>query len=462
MEKRKDLSGAVLHDTYRLVRKMAQGGMGELYEAEHARLSGKRYAVKLLLGEVADLPDMYARFRREAEITSALGHDNIVEVLDFYETDDGRPFMVMEYLQGEDLACLLERQGRLQPPEVVALAQQVGDALAAAHARGVVHRDMKPENIYMVPAQQGDMPWRAKVLDFGISKIRDSRSVVTMDRAVLGTPYYMSPEQAEGSVGDIDAATDIFALGTICYYSLTGRLPFDAPTMPGVIYKICHHEPQPPSELIPGLPAEVDAVIARALAKKKADRWPTVQAFVSALAEALQGAAVQRPAPITARGLGDIPAPAPAPAPAATREATTLSRSAGEQLAAAPRRGVGPVKIAGAAALALVLAAAGWALFAAGGEEPPAPDPVAAAAALMQDEPVAEAPTDAGLMEAPPDIARVDSAPDAGLDRGKPDRQLRPRPMRRPARRKRPSFQRRSKPRGGGSKDNARDRYESL
>jgi serine/threonine protein kinase len=362
MEYKKDLSGAVLHDTYRLVRKLAQGGMGELYEAEHARLAGKRYAVKLLLQEAAELPEMVARFRREAEITSELGHPNIVEVLDFHETEAGRPFLVMEFLEGEDLGAVLQRRGRLSPAEVVVLVRQVGDALAAAHAHGVVHRDMKPENIYISPPGEDGLR-RAKVLDFGISKIRHSRSVVTREHSVLGTPYYMSPEQAIGEVGEIDQATDIFALGTICYLCLTGRLPFDAPTMPGVIYKICHTDPMPAREVLAELPAEVDVVLGRALAKAKADRHPSMEAFVQALVAALESAPGLRPAPVTARGLGPEPPPASA---VRVRQATTLSRSAGEQRPARAGAGRG-VKLAALVVVALVLSLSAWAMLSRGG-----------------------------------------------------------------------------------------------
>ena len=280
--------GMVLHDTYRVLRKINEGGMGAVYEAEHARLKNKRYAVKVLHRSVTRVPNVYERFRREAEIASELGHPNIVDVLDFYETEDRQPYLVMEYLQGEDLACVLERRGRLPPAEVLQVMQQVGDALGAAHGQGIVHRDMKPENIFMVHAE-GSQPL-AKVLDFGISKIRHSKSVVTQADSVFGTPYYMSPEQAEGRVEDIDQGTDIFALGTICYQALTGELPFDAPTIPGVVYRICHTEPTPPSQRAPGLPPVVDAVLSRALAKDRRQRFQQTSELVHALQVALADA----------------------------------------------------------------------------------------------------------------------------------------------------------------------------
>ena len=318
------LVGRILHDTYRVMRKIAEGGMGAVYAAEHARLPNKRFAIKVLHPGVAKLPQVFERFRREAMIASELGHPNIVDVLDFFETREGQPFLVMEYLEGQDLAAVLRARGRLSPDLLEQVLSQVGSALAAAHELGVVHRDLKPENIFVTDLESGTPT--VKVLDFGISKIRDSKSVVTQAQAVMGTPYYMSPEQAEGQVEDIDHATDIFALGTICYEALTGKLPFDAPTMPGVIYKICHAEPEPPSLVWPVLPPQVDSVIAMALAKKKEDRFLKVSDFVSALVSALhkESCGVQNneeasPKKIgkTRQGLAGLPEQAKTPAPPA-------------------------------------------------------------------------------------------------------------------------------------------------
>jgi len=279
------LIGQILHETYRIERKLAEGGMGAIYEASHVRLPKKRFAVKLLLGDVADKPDIFARFRREAEIATELGHPNIVDVLDFHETTEGQPYIVMELLDGEDLGARLRRSGTLEPAWLARLMTQVGSALQAAHSKGIVHRDMKPENIFLVSG--GAVEPMAKVLDFGISKIKHSKSVVTQANAVFGTPYYMSPEQAVGNVADIDAATDIFALGTICYQALSGAAPFEAPTVPGIIYKVCHEYPVPISTVVPGLPPALDPVLNRALAKDKAERYQRVDEFVADLEAAI-------------------------------------------------------------------------------------------------------------------------------------------------------------------------------
>jgi len=283
-EQSEALVGEVLHDTYRLTRLIAEGGMGSIYEAVHVTLSKKKFAVKVLHPYVAKVPNAYTRFRREAEIATELGHPNIIDVLDFRKTDTGQPYLVMEYLEGEDLGTKLERHGRISPAAVMHVMKQVGSGLQSANDQGIVHRDMKPENIFIVGSGRAA---KVKILDFGISKIRHRKSVVTQDQAVLGTPYYMSPEQAEGEVRDIDHATDIFALGSICYQCLSGSLPFDAPTMPGVVYKICHVDPRPLSSLIENMPESVDRVLGKAMAKKKRSRYQRAEEFVQDLGQAL-------------------------------------------------------------------------------------------------------------------------------------------------------------------------------
>ncbi len=283
--------GVVLHDTHRLVRFIGEGGMGAVYEAVHVRLSKRRFAIKILKAMQTGSTTPYARFKREAEIATSLGHPNIVDVLDFYETEDGRPCMVMELLQGEDLESLLHRVGRLEAPQLLPILKQVGAALQAVHDRSVVHRDLKPANIFLVTGDRGQV----KLLDFGISKIRDEDTVLTSNVAMIGTPQYMSPEQSIGQSADVDHTTDIFALGIICYQALSGRLPFDAPTIPGVLYKICHEEPPSLSELVEALPPGVAPVLALALAKERSKRFSRVDAFVAALERAFNEAATLPP-----------------------------------------------------------------------------------------------------------------------------------------------------------------------
>ena len=282
-----DPIGQVLHDAYRLTRLIGEGGMGSVYEAVHVRLAQKRFAVKLLHPSVAKMTNVYARFRREAEIATKLGHPNIVEVLDFNKTEHGQAYMVMEFLEGEDLSSRLHQMERLPPAEVARIMTQVGSALHCAHHSGIVHRDMKPANIFLV-SRPGEEERQAKILDFGISKIRHSTTMLTGDATILGTPSYMSPEQADGLVRDIDQTTDIFALAVICYQILSGKLPFNAPTPSGVLYQVCHAQPDPVSEFVPGLPKEVDPVLFRALAKQKEARYQRVEAFVRDLVTTLE------------------------------------------------------------------------------------------------------------------------------------------------------------------------------
>ena len=280
-----DLVGEVLHDTYRITRLLGRGGMGAVYEAVHARLPDRRFAVKVMNPVVARNPEAFARFRREAEIATRLRHPNIADVMDFNATPAGLPYMVMELLEGEDMAQRLARRGRLPAAEVVAILTQAGSALTAAHRRGIVHRDLKPENIFLTRRPEGGE--LAKVLDFGISKIRHSKSIITQSQAVFGTPYYMSPEQADGQVEEIDETTDTFALGVMAYQALSGVLPFDAPTPPGVLYQVCHAEPRPIREIAPELPEALGPVLIHALDKRKTHRFPSVDRLLRALAGAL-------------------------------------------------------------------------------------------------------------------------------------------------------------------------------
>ena len=278
--------------------------MGAVYEAVHKRLRNQRFAIKVLHAKMVENEKIFARFQREAEIATAVGHPSIVYVLDFYETDDGRPCMVMEFLEGEDLGQRLDREERIMPrEEVLRIMEQVGGALQAVHDKGVIHRDMKPANIFLAEDENGQQ--RIKVLDFGISKMKDSNTKLTGDHSVLGTPHYMSPEQGEGQVKDVDHRTDIFALGTICYQMLSGTIPFDGPTLPGVIYKICHMEPEPITDKVEDLPEAVHRVLLKALAKKREDRYQRAMDFVGDLKAALQGGedrasvAADEPEPVT-------------------------------------------------------------------------------------------------------------------------------------------------------------------
>jgi serine/threonine-protein kinase len=297
--------GVVLAETYEITGLLGKGGMGAVWAARHLRLPGKRVAIKVLLGGMDDAQAL-ARFKREAEVASRIGHAGIVEVLDFNQLPDGTPYQVLEYLAGESLGARL-RRGPLSVEAALDVARQIGSALAAAHRAGVVHRDLKPENIFLCPTDAGGVvAERVKVLDFGISKIRGSQTVKTQDQVLIGTPQYMAPEQASGDNASIDGRTDLFALGAIVYEMLAGRPAFSGDSVVAVIMNVVAGTPAPLASLAPGLPAPVTAAVERGLAKKPQDRFPDVATFI----EALTG----KPLQTLGAGLPGNPAPnAPSP-----------------------------------------------------------------------------------------------------------------------------------------------------
>ncbi|MCY1076901.1 serine/threonine-protein kinase [Archangium lansingense] len=290
--------GAVLRDTYEITSLLGKGGMGAVFLARHRRLPGKQVAVKVLHNSASLNPELYARFRREAEIASQLGHPNIVEVLDFDTLQDGTPFLVMEYLRGESLEQRLSR-GPLPVDAALSITRQVCSALQAAHRAGVVHRDLKPANVFLVPTDSGGVVGeRVKLLDFGISKMLDSQTLQTQDAVLIGTPQYMAPEQALGKNSEVDARTDIFALGCIVYELLSGKPPFagDGGSIVQVVFRIVHGQPDPLASLCPDLPSRVLGAVEKALAKSPQERYPDVGAFIADLTgsplQSLAGAAV--------------------------------------------------------------------------------------------------------------------------------------------------------------------------
>ena len=267
----------MLGGTYRIVRRIGSGGMGEVYEATHARLA-HRYAVKFLHPGMRDHPEALPRFMREAQVTSRLRHPGIVSVVDFNTLPDGVAYLVMEYLDGEPLGKVLARTGPLPLPRVVDITDQLSSALTAAHLEGVVHRDMHPQNVFVMPAMGGQAE-RVKILDFGISKIASISQKITGMAAVLGTPQYMSPEQAEGKIDELDTASDQFSLAAIVYEMLTGRPAFSGNTLASVAYQVVHAAAAPIRQFRPELPDELDQVLARALAKNQRARFPSVSEF---------------------------------------------------------------------------------------------------------------------------------------------------------------------------------------
>jgi serine/threonine-protein kinase len=275
--------GLLLLGRYRIVRKLGEGGMGAVYEGHH-ELIGKRIAIKCLHPQFVSNREVVERFYREANAATAVGNEHIIEVTDLGTFDDGAPFIVMEYLDGIEFAKLIQKEGALSIARLVHIVTQVCSALSAAHARGIVHRDMKPENIYLV--RRGDDVDFVKVLDFGISKVRESNDALgaglTKTGAAMGTPYYMSPEQAQAA-RDLDHRADIYAVGVIMYEALTGHLPFDADSYPALLLKIMSERPAPLRVFRNDVPDSMEQIVLKAMARDRAERFQTIESLAAAL-----------------------------------------------------------------------------------------------------------------------------------------------------------------------------------
>lgn len=277
------LIGQVLRQTYRIVELLDEGGMGKVFTAEHVRLN-RRVAVKVLAKHLAGHASAFARFRREAEIISQLHHPHIVHVLDFDTTPEGEPYIVMEYLHGESLAARLDRERLIPLGDVVQIVGQIASGLDTAHRAGVVHRDLKPGNVFLL-----EMPDRScfvKLLDFGISKVAGGPTRVTQEFDVLGTPDYMAPEQAVGNASSVDHRADQFAVAVMAYEMLSSRMPFEGDSVTDVLNKVIREPPLPLSEAAPLVSRQVCEVITRALGKNPGERFTDMTEFAAALAQA--------------------------------------------------------------------------------------------------------------------------------------------------------------------------------
>ena len=268
---------------YVLAELLGRGGMGEVYEALQIE-TGKRAAVKLLNAWALEKPELLERFSREAKVTAGLHSPNVVEVFEFGTTAEGTPFIAMELLRGQNLGALLRQRTQLPIDEVLVLVEQVACGLSAAHEGGVIHRDLKPQNLFHARDESERGTW--KILDFGVSKLVGSSGTLT-NVALVGTPGYMAPEQAQGR--EAGPKSDIFALGAVAYRALTGRPPFSGPDVPQILFEIVYHSPPRPSDLVPHLPADVDLVLALALAKRAELRFESAADFATALVLASKG-----------------------------------------------------------------------------------------------------------------------------------------------------------------------------
>ncbi|MBW2453463.1 MAG: serine/threonine protein kinase [Deltaproteobacteria bacterium] len=280
MEEEDELIGTTLCDTYTINRVLGEGGMGRVYEAQHTRIASKRFAIKTLHPEFLRQRDVIQRFRREAEAAASISSPHVVGVYDVDKIPDGRPFLVAELLDGQELGDVLQAQGKLPIGTAVGIVRQICQALAAAHEQGIVHRDIKPENVFLTgnPAEP-----LAKVLDFGISRLDDeSGKSLTRTGMIMGTPAYMPPEQARGE--RVDHRADIYAAGAILYTAITGRVLFERDDPAATLVAVLTQEPERPRAIDATIPDHLEFVMQKALARDPEERFQSVTEFYDALA----------------------------------------------------------------------------------------------------------------------------------------------------------------------------------
>jgi serine/threonine-protein kinase len=321
------LVGQILDARYRIVRKIGEGGMGEVYAAEHVHIE-KRFAIKLLRSEIVSNPEAVQRFRQEARSSSSIGHRNIIAIEDFGQLADGRIYMCMELLNGAALNDMITQP--MGVDRLLNILIQTGHGLAAAHAKQITHRDMKPENIFVTIGPQGeDIP---KLLDFGIAKVsgNDGQNHLTRTGTIFGTPFYMAPEQALGN--PVDARTDIYAVGVIMYECFSGSLPFQGDSFMGILTQHITMEPEPVAQRAAKagrqLPPGLAEVITRCMQKNPAQRFATMDELVNILIQIYRG--------VVGPGMSTY------------MEAFPVMPSAAHQIQSTPGPMTGPVVIGGA------------------------------------------------------------------------------------------------------------------
>ncbi len=283
-----DLVGSIVAERYRITKKLGEGGMGAVYLGEHVKM-GRMSAIKVISKSLAQDHDAIARFNREAANAARINHPNVCAIYDFGETDDGVIYLAMEFIEGEALTDLVNREGALSPKRAADIARQTAEALTAAHEFGIVHRDLKPDNIMIAKNRDGSE--LAKVVDFGIAKAAggDEKQNVTKTGLVVGTPEYMSPEQLSGD--QVDGRSDIYSLALVFFRMLTGTLPFQAETAQEVMIKRLTDEPLTLADAVPGtdFPSALQQVMDHALQRMPSDRYASAHQFGADVVNAVSG-----------------------------------------------------------------------------------------------------------------------------------------------------------------------------
>jgi eukaryotic-like serine/threonine-protein kinase len=394
-----DLVGQVIADRYHVIKKLGEGGMGQVYLAEHVKM-GRRSAIKVMNPSMVHDPDAVSRFNREASNASRITHPNVCAIYDFGETPDGLIYLAMEFIEGEPLTELLQREGALPAPRAAHIFVQVAEALQAAHDLGIVHRDLKPDNIMLTRARDGSDV--VKVVDFGIAKAvgGDDTQKVTKTGLVVGTPEFMSPEQLAGD--KVDGRSDTYSLALVFFKMLTGKLPFEASTVQETMIKRLTDDPTTLAAARPDLdfPAGLQPALDAALTRNPVERYQTVAKFANDVARVV--------------GLGTAGPIAPLPATRAdlggkTEVLTPGQGTASHPAPSAPKRGALVSAVVGAVVL---LGAGGFYLLA--GHRSVAASPQVVATPPPDTTPAASpsaAPTAAGPSASPTRAPAPDSTP---------------------------------------------------
>jgi eukaryotic-like serine/threonine-protein kinase len=413
---------------YKLTRLLGRGGMGAVWEGTHNSL-GTRVAVKFIDAEYAESPEARSRFENEARAAAKLRSKHVVEVYDHGVSEDGRPFIVMEYLHGEPLDKRLDRVGRLPAKETAHMMLQVCRALMKAHAANIVHRDLKPENVFLVWDDEEGTDV-AKVVDFGIAKFTDASmgsSSSTRTGSVLGTPYYMSPEQARG-LRNVDYRSDLWSVAVIAYRCIVGTLPFEGEAVGDLLVKLCTAPIPVPSQIVADVPPGFDAWLAKALSRDPAERFSSAAQLAESLAAvcglSVRGSysSVEMPrmsdggtGPYSALGSGPQPQYVTGPGAVAVSHTAPIALATGAPTTQTPvpgkRTGTGAI-IAASLAAVVVLGIGGAVAFKKMSSSPDVPVVAAAQpSALVAPTPVAAAPAPIATTVAPDSAPAVSASP---------------------------------------------------